>query len=363
MPFAWFKTAIVVGVLITAACHKDDDAPPVSGSTAGDPTALAGTPPPASGTERPDGEPDASLRIDRWIVLEDTTYLPVIDDVDAHLLDARAYFGARDTKPAASLLREAGTLLEAEGVAVPDRRRITSAVNALNKLADRLDGGTTIPIAQVDAVLSEAYRADTERNSLVVGRWTAYADEPDRHFWLADENFLERNYRGAAAEIRKGAAFLDLEAHRATARGRAVLAASAADLEQLAVSVEHGSVEAPQILEIGFARANRALALAHHLNASEAWTSKEARRAGHELRAAASDVEHAIDWTGRDLDAGASDTVRAVGKVAGKLIQDGGYADEDVGNASTAVGRKVEQLGTRVERDANRISTDIAQRR
>jgi hypothetical protein len=64
-----------------------------------------------------------------------------------------------------------------------------------------------------------------------------FVELPGEHFHKARENFLKKDLKGAASEIRKGAAFLKLQAARATNEGKKGLNASIAELEKLANDV------------------------------------------------------------------------------------------------------------------------------
>ncbi len=166
----------------------------------------------------------APKQVNDWIVLEDTTYIPVLDDFGRSLLDARASFVKKDNKAAASDLRESAEILSKESpeASKSNQEAITAATGDLNRLADSIDKGEVRSVNQVDAVINNAYKADTERDWLVMNEWAAYPDEPDQHFRQASDNFARKDYRDAAAEIRKGGAFLSLEAGRATADSTAV---------------------------------------------------------------------------------------------------------------------------------------------
>ncbi len=308
-----------------------------------------GTAPPSTGATPARAEV-APKQANDWIVLENTTYLPVLDDFGKSLLDARANFVKKDNKAASSDLRESAEMLkkEAPAAAGSNQAAITAASSELNRLADSIDKGEVRSVKQVDAVINNAYKADAERDWLVIDEWAAYPDEPDQHFHRAYDNFAKKDYHAAAAEIRKGAAFIGLEAGRATADGKAALQSSAQELSQLADSVEKGAVKNANELNPHFARANQALAQAHYRNASESWARKAADATGYELKAAASDVEKAAAWAGQKVETGASDVINGVRLVAGKLITGAGYGADEVGSGIEALGREIERLGTKI---------------
>jgi hypothetical protein len=172
-----------------------------------------------------------------------------------------------------------------------------------------------------------------------------FADEPEEHFHKARENFLKKDARAAAAEIRTGVAFLKLEAGRATGEATAALTASIQELEKLAQGVEKGTVASAQELEQAFARADQALARQHYQQASESWARKESKKAGYELKAAATSIEQALAWAGRKLEAGTVAVIKDAGLVAGKLIEGTGWATDEVSKGIAAVGEELEKLG------------------
>ncbi len=175
--------------------------------------------------------------------------------------------------------------------------------------------------------------------------WTVLADEPHQHFQAAHEEFVKKDLKAAAAEIRKGAAFLRLEAARATGASKDALAASIKELDSLAAKVESGGVAAASDLEHAFARAEQALASEHLTRAKESWAKRELKRAGHALKAAASSLEHAFAWAGRKGEAAVVAATKDAGLVAGKLIEGTGWTVDETGKAIEAVGAEIEKLG------------------
>ena len=331
---------VITLVGLIACNHRNDEANrPADGTTFPSPGAS-----PAKAEVTP-------KQVNDWIVLEDTTYIPVLDDFGRSLLDARASFVKKDNKAAASDLRKSAEILNKESpeASKSNQEAITTATSDLNRLADSIDQGTVRSVKQVDAVINNAFKADTERDWLVVDEWTAYADEPDQHFRQASDNFAKKDYRAAAAEIRKGAAFFKLEAGRAAADGKAALQSSAQELSQLADKVEKGTVKDAKELSQPFAKADHAFAQAHHRNALESWDRKVVDATGYELKAASSDVEKAWAWVGQKTEAGASDVIKDTRLVARKLISGAGYGAEEVGKGIEALGHEVERLGTKIK--------------
>jgi hypothetical protein len=175
-----------------------------------------------------------------------------------------------------------------------------------------------------------------------------FADEPQHHFMRAFEHFLRHDWEAAAAEIRKGAAFLKLEATRAAADAKKELTASVQMLEKLASDIEKGAVRSAKDLQDVFAKAEHAVAKHHYLRAAEALANKWIKKAGHELQAAAVSLEHGFAWAGQKLEAGMIKVMDDARHIAGKLIEGAGWAADEVGKAIEYLGREIDKLGKAV---------------
>jgi len=175
-----------------------------------------------------------------------------------------------------------------------------------------------------------------------------FVDEPQHHYMRAFENFLKHDWEAAAAEIRKGAAFLKLEASRAAGDAKKELTASVQMLEKLADDIEKGAVRSAKDVQDVFAKAEHAVAKHHYLKAAEAWGKKSIKKAGHELQAAAVSLEHGFAWAGQKLEAGAVKVMDDTRHVAGKLIEGAGWVADEVGKAIEYLGRKIDMLGKTV---------------
>jgi len=175
-----------------------------------------------------------------------------------------------------------------------------------------------------------------------------FADEPQHHYMRAFENFLKHDWEAAAAEIRKGAAFLELEAVRATGDAKKGLTASVQMLENLAEDIEKGAVRSAKDVQEVFAKAEHAVAKHHYLRATGAWGKKWIEKAGQELHATAVSLEHSFAWAGQKLEAGTVKVMDDARHVAGKLIEGAGWAADEVGKAIEYLGREIDKLGKAV---------------
>lgn len=137
-------------------------------------------------------------------------------------------------------------------------------------------------------------------------------------------------------------------AARAGKTTHAALQASAAELQKLATAVARGTAHDAKTLEAAFARADHALALSHHARAAQAWTSKETRQAGGELKAAAGYAAHAADRTGGGLAAAMSAAVTDARAVGDKLEAGAAWTRAEVDKAFAEVADAINAVGKRI---------------
>jgi hypothetical protein len=332
---------------------------------------IQAAPPPAPSDTK--GASMSAAAPDDWIIYDETTYSPVIDDIDRHLAAARAAFVAQDGKTAAAQLRTVSEELRAqsasatglehvranentsaaaeqEKLAVQTAKRLTASAAKVDAAASAVDAGTISTTAQLDKAIDKADRADMDQRWLVseVTTWYPLVQEPQRHFSSAAAAFSVKDYGLAAAEIRKGQSYIRKEAGRASGSARAGLNDSAGQLEELAQSVQTGSEKDAAVLRRAFAAANRALAIDYRALASRSWARKEYDEAGHELRASAQSLESGADWLGAQARAGASATVADTRTLGDKLSTGAEWSRDEVAKGMVKLGNAIEDMGRRI---------------
>ncbi len=305
-----------------------------------------------------------------WIIFDDITYTPVVDDVSRHLDAARKAFDAKDDKKAAAELRataddlkqqaaRAGkadqALVVADKVLVAEdtktardtMKRLNASALKVRSAATGIESGKIKTEADLDKAIDKAARADIERRWLVtdVTTWYPVSEEPQRHFTDAAAAYAKKDYRAAATDIRKATSYLRLEAGRATGAARQELERSVAQLDMLAASVEKGAVKDEQSMTKAFARADHALALGHRSKAVESWARKEYDKAGYELKAAAQGLESAASWIGAEAKAGASATVADTRALGDKLAAGGAWTRDEIDKGFESLGNGINALG------------------
>jgi hypothetical protein len=327
---------IFLGIL--TACTKKND-----GTTSSSPSPSTG-----AETKRKNVEIQRKTP-DDWLVVEDTTFIPVIDDLSRKMLQARQAFLKKDNTTAAEDLRQSATLLSAEssGTSVGGRERIQAAARDLDNLANGVTGNKVSSVKQLDATFIRARNADIEQRWAVADEteWYPYVDEPNQHFKSAHDAFLRQDFKKAAEEMRKGEAFVKLEGIRATGDSKPALNSSGQELEKLAGDVSRGKVKDVKSLDNAFARANYALAFSARAKASESWARKEKSKAGYELKATANDIEQGASWTGGEVRSSVSTSVGEMREVGSKLIAGTSVDADDVGKAIETAGQEIELQG------------------
>ncbi len=202
----------------------------------------------------------------------------------------------------------------------------------------------------------------------------SFVDEPCHHFERARDRFLAGDTKAAAHELRTAAAFLELEAARATAAGSMALEASVNDLERLAGGVETAEVRSVDVLQRAFAGAHRALACHHCIKTAHeccrpaTFLDKVAMaRAGEDLQASVIHLKQAAQWSGEALDVETLKALDASERVSAKLINKQDTARQETFRTIRLLGKRLEAITGRTIMiappltDDNRLAPSIFQ--
>lgn len=305
-----------------------------------------------------------------WIIYDDTTYMPVIDDVGPHLAAARKVFDAKDNKNAARELRAVAdelkrqaalagkvdrspikadnALLATDLILAHDTvKRINASARKVNSTAAGSEDGKINTTADSDRAIDKAARVDMDRRWLVrdVTAWFPVNEEPQRLFMNAVASYAKKEYETAASDIRRGSGYLSLESNRATGGAKKELDRSIGELDMLATPVEKGTVRSEQSMANVFAKADHALALEHRSKALETWARKEYEKTGHQLKAAAFALEGAADWVGDEAKASAAASVADIRSLGDKLTSGVTWTREEAAKGLKSLGNSINALG------------------
>lgn len=310
---------------------------------------------------------------DDWIIYDDTVYTPVVDALSQHLDAARKAFDAKDSQTAAkemraaaeelkaqaaradqedqSLIKEDQALMAADTKARKDTvKRLDASAQKADAAAAAIDSGKIKSKADLDKVINRAARADMDRRWLVsdVTTWYPVTEEPQRHFTDAAADYAAKDYKAAAADVRKAVSYLRLEAARASGDAKQELRSSVAQLDRLATALDKGAVKDEKKMDMDFAKANHALALEHRAKAAESWARKDYNQVGYDLKAAAHGLESSARWLGGEASEGAADTVADTRVLGDKLASGASWTREEIGKGFESLGQGINALGQKI---------------
>jgi hypothetical protein len=283
-----------------------------------------------------------------WLQVQGKEYIPTVDELGRTFQLARTSFvrmdfqtAARETSKAAESLRE-----QVGEASRQQKERIEAAIQDLDQLAQQLDHDSVESLDQLDAIFARAHQADLELNWVVLGveHWAPMAQASDEHLRLAQQDLVQKNFKGASGEIRRAARLLKMEATRTTAEGRDELNTASQVLNGLAIRVENGSIQSAQSLDRSFAGAEYALADSYYSKALDDWAQHEFQNAGHELEASIANLLRGTEWTGRGAEFDSTLVVKEALLLSRKLIDGQAGGSHEVAQQIKSVGGEIEAL-------------------
>jgi len=170
----------------------------------------------------------------------------------------------------------------------------------------------------------------------------------EQTFQKARKDYLQKDMKAAAAEVRKGAAYLKSEAAVAKGKGKEALTASYQELEKLAGELEKGTVKTVKEMEMAFARAYNALATNSHVKSAESWAKKEYKKAGNELEAAVGELEKGYIWAEQKAEAGTQKVIDDSKALSKKMKEGTSRASAEVGKAMKDLEDEIKTFGRKI---------------
>ncbi|HLZ20204.1 MAG TPA: hypothetical protein VKO67_11345 [Smithellaceae bacterium] len=170
----------------------------------------------------------------------------------------------------------------------------------------------------------------------------------EQTFQKAKQNYLDKNMEAASTQIQKGAAYMKEQSEKASDSGKAALAASSRELEELAGDVKKGSVKSVKKMEDAFARAYLALAKDAHTQSAKSWAEKQGQKAGEGLEKASGYLERSFAWAGQKVEQGTRNVMQKSKDLSTKLKEKGRAVAEDVGKNLKETGNEIEKFGKKI---------------
>jgi len=178
----------------------------------------------------------------------------------------------------------------------------------------------------------------------------ALMEEPERCFHRARENFIKKELKIAAEDIRKATVYLRLEAGRSTDEGKEILLDSIRELDELAAKIEKGSAPSVKELDKVFSRAHQSLAKQHYLKAVKIKTDKGLRMIGQDLKAMAYHLERAIIWDSDIIDTPVKTIIEKARLVAEQLANKKATNTKAVNDILNSTGKEIGKLEHKKEK-------------
>ncbi len=177
---------------------------------------------------------------------------------------------------------------------------------------------------------------------------TASKESVEPYFQKARQDYLQKDMKAAADEVRKSAAYVKSEASAAKGKGKEALTASYRDLEKLSGELEKGTVKSVKKMEVAFAHTYKALATNSHVKSTEAWSKKEFKKAGDELEAAGDELEKGFAWGGQKADAGTQKVISKSKELSKKLKEGAGWASAEASKTLKDMEDEIKTFGRRI---------------
>jgi len=175
--------------------------------------------------------------------------------------------------------------------------------------------------------------------------WTYFVDEPQTHFQVAREAAAKKDMKAAADQLRRGAAFMRLEAMRADAESKQAIEASSKEVDALADRMQQGLGGAEDEIDATLAHANSVMAQSHYKKATEAYAKNDVKAAGRELRAADTNIDNGMKWIGKSWTETTAATKMTAREVANEMAENAKVAQDDAKRAIDETGKGIEALG------------------
>ena len=162
----------------------------------------------------------------------------------------------------------------------------------------------------------------------------------------AEKAFDAKNLSEASSDLQTAARILRLSSiNNDNSQSRREMRSAAEGLDHVARKIRFGEIADSQQLLKSLAQAMYYKSDYDRLRAVDAWTLKQAMRAGYDLKASANEIEKASNWSGRILERGGKDAIQGARDVAAKLTKGADWSAEEVGRALEHLGVTIKTVG------------------
>ncbi|MGE0791042.1 MAG: hypothetical protein AB7S26_35550 [Sandaracinaceae bacterium] len=181
------------------------------------------------GEARRDGKGESAADVavrgwpDGWMITEDDSYIPVVDEMGRDLAAARADLRAGHRAEASHAVRRAADRLERTGPREGASPRVAQAVAQLRWMADDLATNRELDVARFDRLATDAYKADLDHAWVEVHDEgvTVFLERPGEHLAAARLALKEHHPEAAVDQLKRALALYRVEIGRVARSGDA----------------------------------------------------------------------------------------------------------------------------------------------
>jgi hypothetical protein len=205
----------------------------------------------------------AGSAVKEWIYVEQSNWLPVLDDISVEISQCARAVEEGNCKMATAEFRKLALLLKAQKTS---GNRLNRSIAKLEKTAGKISGNYIKTHKQtLNNMLILCYFADLSDRYVPEhpDYWRFLQDEPEIYFNSAREFFKAGEKIKAAVDLRRSLVFLKMEAVRAGQKAKDQLFAAVHGISQLAASVEKSGAITPEVFDRYLSRGHQALAASH----------------------------------------------------------------------------------------------------
>jgi tetratricopeptide (TPR) repeat protein len=178
--------------------------------------------------------------------------------------------------------------------------------------------------------------------------WGLFLGETQVYLKQARESFRSRDMAGAAGDMRKAGACMELEGFGSSGDAKGLLERQIEALEKAAKDVESGSLKSAKRLGRRFAGAQYALARVHYMQADRYYAQNYYRRAVTALQATVTDLERSASWAGKDMKSSSIRVVKQIKDMSRKNREGLRVSPEEISKAISELKKAISRLETLV---------------
>jgi hypothetical protein len=311
---------------------------------------VGGGPPQSA---HPSPTPTASPAVTGWVTIHGDVWIPAVDALGGHLVEAEKALKADETSRAAGELYGAAELLQEKAADADEEssRSLQATADQLNAAGADLENGRTVSADRFDNLLDQAWEADMTYGwaPADAATWDQIVHEPERLLELALAQLDIGESESASELLRKAASMIRIEAKRAeNVVDEEELVAARMDLREIANEIDEHEVQNAARVGTVAARAAHALARHHQLIAEHEYQIGNPEDAGRALATSVASLERAYEWSGTAMEPETEATLAQARAVATDSEVEDHPAGEDLESQLIAVGSEIDQLAATV---------------